>query len=239
MLGPDGQPYPDYWLSYVFKQLVGTRVLNVTLSPKSKALEEVDMQIATHRHHKRHQSQKDLPKHDLKMNYNANISLEKHENINGYPNVQDQNTDYNHLNLGDNFTDFHNYFHKNMKNNNIQPVQAFAHCTPHSKLYPASYGSITIFAMNMKSTPVKINLPNIYRFQAELLDHYLMTPVGSGGLLSTSVALNGKVLKLTDKGELPVLNHLRYPTSGGIELPPTSYGFYVTVPAGIRFCNLP
>ncbi len=69
-----------------------------------------------------------------------------------------------------------------------------------------------------------------------LVDIYLLTPVGKEQLLSGKVALNGKQLDLVDDHTLPDLTPISQPVSQGVKLSPTTLGFWVFPKANARAC---
>ena len=69
-----------------------------------------------------------------------------------------------------------------------------------------------------------------------IVDIYLLTPVGKEQLLSRIVALNGKQLDLVDEHTLPDLTPISQNVSQGVNLPPTTLGFWVFPKANVRAC---
>ncbi len=69
-----------------------------------------------------------------------------------------------------------------------------------------------------------------------IIDIYLLTPVGTEQLLSGKVALNGKQLDLVDDHTLPDLTPISQQVSQGVKLPPTTLGFWVFPKANARAC---
>lgn len=89
--------------------------------------------------------------------------------------------------------------------------------------YPT--GSVALILLNMNFTMTTAQLVNA-ELTTSSRDVYWLTPP-HGNLTSTSVLLNGQLLKLVDNTELPELKPLEQPASSTITLPPISFGIYV------------
>ncbi|XP_071971961.1 heparanase isoform X1 [Engystomops pustulosus] len=143
LVDSDFEPLPDYWLSLVFKNLVGSIVLNATTKSS------------------------------------------------------------NHVKVGN--------------------IRVYLHCTNiNNHKYKA--GDVTLFALNLNNYTQEMKLPSF--LSGKFVDEYLLLP-GDGGLLSTTVLLNGQVLKMVDEKTLPDLNGKQLLPGSSLTLPSMSFGFFV------------
>ncbi|XP_058962394.2 heparanase isoform X1 [Pocillopora verrucosa] len=110
-------------------------------------------------------------------------------------------------------------------------VRVYAHCS--SSQYPL--GSVTLLALNvLLDTPVVLKLNG--ELKGKDVDVYLLTPE-NGDLLTKTVKLNGKVLKLVDDRTLPDLAPKSVPGDEPLNLPPLTFGFYVIPKASASACG--
>lgn len=110
-------------------------------------------------------------------------------------------------------------------------VRVYAHCS--SSQYPL--GSVTLLALNvLLDTPVVLKLNG--ELKGKDVDVYLLTPE-NGDLLTKTVRLNGKDLKLVDDRTLPDLAPKSVPGDEPLNLPPLTFGFYVIPKASASACG--
>ncbi|KAM4808921.1 heparanase [Rhinophrynus dorsalis] len=153
LVDSDFEPLPDYWLSLLYKKLVGTIVLNARFQG---------------------------PKDDADRN-----------------------------------------------------LRVYIHCMNiNNPKY--SVGDVTIYALNLHNSTKRMQLPSV--FSGNFVDEYLLLPAGEEGLLSTTVLLNGQVLKMVDDTTLPSLNGKQLDPGSPLVLPPLSFGFYVVRNAKATAC---
>ncbi|XP_075059460.1 heparanase [Mixophyes fleayi] len=152
LVDSDFEPLPDYWLSLLFKKLVGSIVLNVSF--------------------------------------------------------------------------------KGSKDVGEQKIRVYLHCTNiNNPKY--TVGDVTLFAMNLYNHTQQLQLPSF--LTEKFVDEYLLLPA-VGGLLSTTVLLNGQVLKMVDEKTLPALNGKQLDPGSTLVLPSLSFGFYVVKNAKAVAC---
>lgn len=110
-------------------------------------------------------------------------------------------------------------------------VRVYAHCS--NSQYPL--GSVTLLALNvLLDTTVVLKLNG--ELKGKDVDVYLLTPE-NGDLLTKTVKLNGKVLKLVDDRTLPDLAPKSVPGGEPLNLPPLTFGFYVIPKASASACG--
>ncbi|XP_069482217.1 heparanase [Ambystoma mexicanum] len=146
-------PLPDYWLSLLHKKLVGTQVLNASVSDMKGVLD--------------------------------------------------------------------------------RKVRVYLHCT-NSNNPKYQVGDVTLFALNLHNGTRRVQLPDF--LAKRQIDEYLIQPVGGASLLSRTVQLNGKVLKMVDDRTLPPLAEKSLAPGSLLELPAFTYGFYVLKNAKAPAC---
>ncbi|XP_063775804.1 heparanase isoform X2 [Pseudophryne corroboree] len=152
LVDSDFEPLPDYWLSLLFKKLVGSIVLNVSFK-----------------------SSKDIGE---------------------------------------------------------RKIRVYLHCTNiNNPKY--TVGDVTLFAINLYDHSQQIQLPSF--LSKKSVDEYLLLP-GGEGILSTTVLLNGEVLKMVDEKTLPVLHGRPLDPGSPLVLPSLSFGFYVVKNAEATAC---
>ena len=136
MLDENLMPNPDYWLSYVFKKLIGNVVFP-------------------------------LPRND-------------------------------------HFPLFRYYAHGNCVNGRVAKV--------------------TFYSLNLSpNETVRASLSNMPGIE-DTVNVFMLTP-GEGGLLSQTVLLNGKPMKMVDDSTMPELKPMVYPKSRDVLFPPRTIGF--------------
>ncbi|XP_028815305.1 inactive heparanase-2 [Denticeps clupeoides] len=103
-------------------------------------------------------------------------------------------------------------------------LRIYAHCT---SFYNHNYvrGSITIYIINLHRSRKKIKLAGTLRNKT--VHQYLLQPLGSDGLHSRSVLLNGEPLSMVDDETFPELKPRALRAGRTITMPPTSIAFYV------------
>jgi len=110
-------------------------------------------------------------------------------------------------------------------------IRVYAHCS--SRKYPT--GSVTLLVLNVhKHNPVALKLTD--DLQGKDVEEYLFTAENSD-LLSKSVRLNGKALKLVDDRTLPDLIPVSVPGDQPLILPPLTFGLYVIPEASADACR--
>ncbi|XP_005044922.1 PREDICTED: heparanase [Ficedula albicollis] len=135
------EPLPDYWLSLLYKKLVGTKVLQVGLAGADK-----------------------------------------------------------------------------------RKLRVYLHCT--NSLNPKyREGDVTLFALNLYNVTQHLQLPE--HLWSKHVDQYLLLPHGKENILSRSIQLNGRVLRMLDDETLPELMEKPLGPGSLLGLPAFSYGFYV------------
>ncbi|NXR73593.1 HPSE Heparanase, partial [Pycnonotus jocosus] len=135
------EPLPDYWLSLLYKNLVGTKVLQVSLAGADK-----------------------------------------------------------------------------------RKLRVYLHCT--NSLNPKyREGDVTLFVLNLYNVTQHLELPDY--LLSKHVDQYLLLPHGKENILSRSIELNGRVLRMLDDETLPELMEKPLGPGSLLGLPAFSYGFYV------------
>uniref|UniRef100_G1KKK3 Heparanase n=1 Tax=Anolis carolinensis TaxID=28377 RepID=G1KKK3_ANOCA len=122
--------------------------------------------------------------------------------------------------------------HVDITGEDPRKLRVYLHCTnEHHPKYRD--GDVTLFALNLNNRTKRLLLPTY--FANKQIDEYLLLPHGNS-LLSTSIRLNGRLLKLVGDETLPSL--IEKPLSPGsrLGLPAFSYGFYVIRNAKVRAC---
>ncbi|XP_067412934.1 heparanase [Emydura macquarii macquarii] len=144
------EPLPDYWLSLLYKKLVGTKVLNVGL-----------------------------------------------------------------------------------KGADPKKLRVYLHCTNnHHPMYKE--GDVTLFVLNLYNVTKHVQLPP--NLSNKHIDEYLLLPHGKQDILSRSIQLNGRVLRMVDNQTLPAFTEKPLHPGSTLGLPAFSYGFYVMKNAKATAC---
>lgn len=120
------------------------------------------------------------------------------------------------------------------KNNRVGTLRIYMHCT---NVDNPNYtvGDITIYAINLHNRSQHMTLPSVLSGKA--VDEYLLLPEGDEGPLSTSVLLNGNILKMVDDKTLPQLHGKPLKPGSQLILPPVSFGFFVVRNAKASACQ--
>nr|XP_033819723.1 heparanase isoform X1 [Geotrypetes seraphini] len=147
------EPLPDYWLSLIYKKLVGSKVLKATVS----------------------------------------------------------NTD----GIDD------------------RKLRVYLHCT-NSNYSKYSAGDITLFVLNLHNDTRNLQLPS--SLSSKYVDEYMLRPAEKDSLLSRTVQLNGRVLKMVDDETLPTITEKSLSPRSFLSLPAFSYGFFVIRDAKAAAC---
>lgn len=121
---------------------------------------------------------------------------------------------------------------RSSKNVNVKNIRVYLHCT-NIKNPKYKMGDVTLFAMNLNKHTQQIQLPSF--LSGKFVDEYLLLP-GEGGLLSTTVLLNGQVLKMVDEKTLPDLDGKQLEPGVPLILPAMSFGFFVVKSAMASAC---
>ncbi|XP_075461658.1 heparanase isoform X1 [Ascaphus truei] len=122
---------------------------------------------------------------------------------------------------------------KGPKDAGEKKLRVYVHCTNiNNPKYTA--GDVTLFVLNLHNSTQHLELPSV--LSGKFVDEYLLEPAGVEGLLSTSVLLNGQVLKMVDDKTLPALYGKLLDPGSPIVLPPHSFGFYVVRNAKATAC---
>ncbi|XP_068043952.1 LOW QUALITY PROTEIN: heparanase [Anomalospiza imberbis] len=107
---------------------------------------------------------------------------------------------------------------------NKRKLRVYLHCT--SSLNPKYRGGdVTLFALNLYNVTQHLKLPDY--LSSKHVDQYLLLPHGKENILSRSIELNGRVLRMLDDETLPELMEKPLGPSRLLGLPAFSYGFYV------------
>ncbi|MBZ3874529.1 Inactive heparanase-2 [Sciurus carolinensis] len=96
-------------------------------------------------------------------------------------------------------------------------------------------GSITLFIINLHRSRKKIKLAGTLR--DKLVHQYLLQPYGQEGLKSKSVQLNGQPLVMVDDGTLPELKPRPLRAGRTLVIPPVTMGFYVVKNVNALACR--
>ncbi|NXI97470.1 HPSE Heparanase, partial [Psophia crepitans] len=81
-------------------------------------------------------------------------------------------------------------------------LRVYLHCT--NALHPKyREGDVTLFALNLYNVTQHLQLPNY--LSSKHVDQYLLLPHGKENILSRSIELNGRVLRMVDDRTLPEL----------------------------------
>ncbi|XP_049646215.1 heparanase [Suncus etruscus] len=112
-------------------------------------------------------------------------------------------------------------------------LRVYLHCT---SINDSRYkeGDLTLYALNLHNVTKYLQLPS-YLSDKEV-DKYLLKPSGPDGLLSRSVQLNGKILKMVNNETLPTLIEKPLRPGSSLGLPAFSYGFFVIKNAKVAAC---
>ncbi|XP_061589496.1 heparanase isoform X2 [Cololabis saira] len=98
-------------------------------------------------------------------------------------------------------------------------------------------GAVVLLAMNMSKKPARISVPALV--SNSTVDAFVLQSEqrGEEGLLSRSVQLNGRLLKMVDDKTLPPLTGEHLPAEDHLQLPAYSLAFFVFVDAGVAACH--
>ncbi|XP_006885387.1 PREDICTED: heparanase [Elephantulus edwardii] len=124
-------------------------------------------------------------------------------------------------------------FMANVKGPDRNKLRVYLHCT-NSNHPRYKEGDLTLYALNLHNATMRLKLP--YHFFDKQVDKYLVKPSGPDGLLSTSVQLNGQILKMVDDQTLPALTEKPLRPGSSLGLPAFSYGFFVIRNAKVPAC---
>ncbi|NXN12232.1 HPSE Heparanase, partial [Indicator maculatus] len=81
-------------------------------------------------------------------------------------------------------------------------LRVYLHCT--NSLHPKyREGDVTLFALNLYNVTQHLQLPQ--HLLSKQLDQYLLLPHGKENILSRSLELNGRLLRMVDEQTLPEL----------------------------------
>ncbi|NXU00914.1 HPSE Heparanase, partial [Buphagus erythrorhynchus] len=85
---------------------------------------------------------------------------------------------------------------------NKRKLRVYLHCT--NSLNPKyREGDVTLFALNLYNVTQHLQLPDY--LSSKHVDQYLLLPHGKENILSRSIQLNGRVLRMLDDETLPEL----------------------------------
>ncbi|XP_062349073.1 heparanase isoform X2 [Cinclus cinclus] len=103
-------------------------------------------------------------------------------------------------------------------------LRVYLHCTNNLN---SKYrdGDVTLFALNLYNVTQHLQLPD--HLLSKHVDQYLLLPHGKENILSRSIELNGRVLRMLDDETLPELMEKPLGPGSLLGLPAFSYGFYV------------
>ncbi|XP_027980008.1 heparanase isoform X2 [Eumetopias jubatus] len=126
-----------------------------------------------------------------------------------------------------------NVFMASVKGPDRGKLRVYLHCT--NVNHPRyKEGDLTLYALNLHNVTKRLQLP--YHLFDKQVDKYLIKPLGPDGLLSKSVQLNGRTLKMVDDHTLPALTEKALRPGSSLGLPPFSYGFFVIKNAKVTAC---
>ncbi|XP_004391620.1 PREDICTED: heparanase isoform X3 [Odobenus rosmarus divergens] len=126
-----------------------------------------------------------------------------------------------------------NVFMASVKGPDRSKLRVYLHCT--NVNHPRyKEGDLTLYALNLHNVTKRLQLP--YHLFDKQVDKYLIKPLGPDGLLSKSVQLNGRTLKMVDDHTLPALTEKALRPGSSLGLPPFSYGFFVIKNAKVTAC---
>ncbi|NXP76627.1 HPSE Heparanase, partial [Ramphastos sulfuratus] len=112
-------------------------------------------------------------------------------------------------------------------------LRVYLHCT--NPLHPKyRAGDVTLFALNLYNVTQHLQLPE--HLLSKQLDQYLLLPHGKENILSRSLELNGRLLRMLDERTLPELTEQPLGPGSLLGLPAFSYGFYVVRHAKALAC---
>ncbi|KAG9468830.1 hypothetical protein GDO78_021873 [Eleutherodactylus coqui] len=121
---------------------------------------------------------------------------------------------------------------RSTKDVTVESIRVYLHCT-NTNNPKYKVGDVTLFAMNLNNHTQEMHLPSF--LSGKFVDEYLLLP-GEGGLLSTTVLLNGQILKMVDEKTLPDLNEKPLDPGSPLMLPSMSFGFFVVKGAAVSAC---
>uniref|UniRef100_A0A7N5JEN3 Heparanase n=1 Tax=Ailuropoda melanoleuca TaxID=9646 RepID=A0A7N5JEN3_AILME len=124
-------------------------------------------------------------------------------------------------------------FMASVKGPDRNKLRVYLHCT--NVNHPRyKEGDLTLYALNLHNVTKRLRLPS-HLFDKQV-DKYLIKPLGLDGLLSKSVQLNGRTLKMVDDHTLPALTEKTLHPGSSLGLPAFSYGFFVIRNAKVTAC---
>uniref|UniRef100_A0A452RBI3 Heparanase n=1 Tax=Ursus americanus TaxID=9643 RepID=A0A452RBI3_URSAM len=124
-------------------------------------------------------------------------------------------------------------FMASVKGPDRNKLRVYLHCT--NVNHPRyKEGDLTLYALNLHNVTKRLRLPS-HLFDKQV-DKYLIKPLGLDGLLSKSVQLNGRTLKMVDDHTLPALTEKTLRPGSSLGLPAFSYGFFVIRNAKVTAC---
>ncbi|NWR80959.1 HPSE Heparanase, partial [Centropus unirufus] len=95
-------------------------------------------------------------------------------------------------------------------------LRVYLHCTnPRHPKYRE--GDVTLFALNLYNITQRLQLPGY--LSRKSVDQYLLLPHGKENILSRSIELNGRVLRMVDDQTLPELIEKPLGPGGVLGLP--------------------
>ncbi|NXU53069.1 HPSE Heparanase, partial [Turnix velox] len=112
-------------------------------------------------------------------------------------------------------------------------LRVYLHCT--NTLHPKyREGDVTLFALNLYNITQHLKLPTY--LSSKHVDQYLLLPHGRDAVLSRSIQLNGRLLRMIDDKTLPELMEKPLGPGSTFGLPAFSYGFYIIKNAKATAC---
>nr|XP_033819728.1 heparanase isoform X2 [Geotrypetes seraphini] len=112
-------------------------------------------------------------------------------------------------------------------------LRVYLHCT-NSNYSKYSAGDITLFVLNLHNDTRNLQLPS--SLSSKYVDEYMLRPAEKDSLLSRTVQLNGRVLKMVDDETLPTITEKSLSPRSFLSLPAFSYGFFVIRDAKAAAC---
>ncbi|KAM4708435.1 heparanase [Discoglossus pictus] len=122
---------------------------------------------------------------------------------------------------------------KGTKDTSDKKLRVYIHCTNNNNPN-YSAGDVTLFVINLYNSTQHVQLPGT--LSGKFVDEYLLEPAGKEGLLSKSVLLNGKLLKMVDEKTLPTLHGKQLDPGSLLVVPALRFSFYVVRSAQATAC---
>ncbi|XP_074546680.1 heparanase [Halichoeres trimaculatus] len=112
-------------------------------------------------------------------------------------------------------------------------VRLYLHCA-HKQRYRR--GAVTLISMNLSERAARVSLPA--RLSSSTVDAFVLVSEqpGEEGLYSSTVTLNGDILKMLDDKTLPDLKGARLQPTERLQLPPYSLAFFVFIDVAASAC---